>query len=105
MSDEIMTAGTTPEPGITEEMVLDVLRDVYDPEIQMVNIVELGLIYTIEMTMTAIGCPAAGEIMQDVEDHILTLPGITSCHIELSFDPMWTPDRMTEDAKWELGLV
>jgi FeS assembly SUF system protein len=107
MTDEPTT------PTFTEEQLLDVLRDVYDPEIP-VNIVDLGLVYdlTIEgdrvnvtITLTAIGCPVAGEVMQDVENHIMSVPGVRECQVELTFDPMWTPDRMTEDAKWELGIA
>ena len=97
----------------TEEQVLDVLREVYDPEIP-VNIVDLGLIYGIavnpprvdvRMTLTALGCPLAADVMADVRDHLLTIPGVQDAGVDLVYDPPWTPDRMSEDARWELGLI
>ena len=84
-----------------------------DPEIP-VNIVDLGLIYEIaikpqrvdvKMTLTALGCPMAGEVMGDVRDHLLTLPGVEDAGVELVYDPPWTPERMSEEARWELGMV
>lgn len=98
---------------LTEDQVIDVLRECYDPEIP-VNIVDLGLIYGIhiepqrvdvKMTLTALGCPLAGEVMSDVRDHLLTLPGVEEAGVELVYEPPWTPDRMTEEARWELGMV
>ncbi len=98
---------------VTEEAVYEVLRECYDPEIP-VNIVDLGLVYEIDvqptrvdvkMTLTAMGCPMAGEVMTDVRDHLLTLPGIEDAGVELVYEPPWTPERMTEDARWELGMV
>src|SRR5579863_2944725 len=97
---------------VTEDQIYDALREVYDPEIP-VNIVDLGLIYALEieqdhvnvtMTLTAIGCPIAGEVMAEVEERVSTVPGVGTCHVELTFDPPWTTDRMSEDAKWELGI-
>src|SRR5918911_2627684 len=98
---------------LREEDVIEVLRQCYDPEIP-VNIVDLGLIYDIKiqpervdvkMTLTALGCPMAGEVMGDVRDHLLTLPGIKDAGVELVYDPPWTPERMSEEARWELGMV
>ena len=98
---------------LTEDQVIDVLRECFDPEIP-VNIVDLGLIYGIQiqlprvevkMTLTAIGCPLAGEVMSDVREHLLTLPGVDDAGVDLVYDPPWTPDRMSEEARWELGLV
>jgi metal-sulfur cluster biosynthetic enzyme len=98
---------------IKEEDVYEVLRECYDPEIP-VNVVDLGLIYEItiqpqrvdvKMTLTALGCPMAGEVMTDVRDHLLQLPGIDDAGVELVYDPPWTPERMSEDARWELGMV
>jgi metal-sulfur cluster biosynthetic enzyme len=98
---------------IKEEDVIEVLRECYDPEIP-VNIVDLGLIYEIniqparvdvKMTLTALGCPMAAEVMQDVRDHLLQLDGIDDAGVELVYDPPWTPDKMTEEARWELGMV
>lgn len=98
---------------LKEEDVIEVLREVYDPEIP-VNIVDLGLVYEInikpervdvKMTLTALGCPMAGEVMGDVRDHLLTLPGVKDAGVELTYEPPWTPERMTEDARWELGML
>jgi FeS assembly SUF system protein len=104
-----------PEPTgqISEEDVLEALREVYDPEIP-VNIVDLGLVYEVaigearvdvKMTLTAMGCPMAGDVMADVRDQLLQLPGIQDAGVELVYDPPWSPERMTEDARWELGMV
>jgi FeS assembly SUF system protein len=98
---------------INEEAVYDALRECYDPEIP-VNIVDLGLVYNltidqdhvdVTMTLTAIGCPVAGEVMAEVEERVMQVPGVKTCHVELTFDPPWSTARMTEDAKWELGLA
>jgi metal-sulfur cluster biosynthetic enzyme len=105
------SAGAT--GAVKEEDVYEVLREVYDPEIP-VNIVDLGLIYEVaikpqrvdvKMTLTAMGCPMAGDVMADVRDHLLELPGVDDAGVELVYDPPWSPERMTEDARWELGIV
>ena len=79
----------------------------YEPEIA-VNIVDVGLIYEVnvaparvdvKMTLTALGCPMAG-------DHLLQLQGVEEAGVELVYEPPWTPaERMTEDARWELGIA
>jgi FeS assembly SUF system protein len=89
------------------------LKTVYDPEIP-VDIYELGLIYkvdvadnkdvTIDMTLTAPGCPVAGEMPGMVKDALLTVPGIGEVTVNMTFDPPWTPDRMSEEAKLELNM-
>jgi metal-sulfur cluster biosynthetic enzyme len=98
---------------VREEDVIEVLREVFDPEIP-VNIVDLGLVYEIaikparvdvKMTLTAMGCPMAAEVMTDVRDHLLQLRGIEDAGVELVYEPPWTPERMTEDARWELGML
>lgn len=97
---------------IDSEAVLDALKQCYDPEIP-VNVVDLGLIYQIRiegdkvnvlMTLTAIGCPVAPEVMAEVQGRVKETPGVESCEVDLTFEPMWTPERMTEDARWELGI-
>jgi metal-sulfur cluster biosynthetic enzyme len=102
----------TGETAIDGEAVLDALKQVYDPEIP-VNVVDLGLIYNIGiegdkvnvlMTLTAIGCPVAPEVMADVQGHVKEVAGVETCEVDLTFEPMWTPERMTEDARWELGI-
>ena len=90
------------------------LRTVYDPEIP-VNIFDLGLVYEIKigdrgevkitMTLTAPACPAAGEIIHDVQQRVESLEGVVDCHVQLTFDPPWTKDMMSEEAKLELGFL
>ena len=100
---------------INKEEVMDALRECYDPEIP-VNIVDLGLVYDVEindetghvqvmMTLTAMGCPMAGDVLSEVEMRVGEVENVKRCKAELTFDPPWSPDRMTEDAKWELGMV
>jgi FeS assembly SUF system protein len=98
---------------VTEEIVTEALREVFDPEIP-VNIIDLGLLYEIniqpervdvKMTLTAMGCPMAAEVMADVRDHLIAIPGVKDAGVELVYDPPWSPDRMTEEARWELGMV
>ena len=96
------------------DQVEETLRTVYDPEIP-VNIYDLGLVYKIEigeegkvmviMTLTAPGCPVAGSIMEEVNNKISAIPGVTSADVRLTFDPPWTKDMMSEEAKLELGFL
>jgi len=96
------------------DKIEDVLRTVHDPEIP-VNIMELGLVYEIKimeggkvkitMTLTAPACPVAGEIIMEVENKVRAIEGITDVHVHLTFDPPWTRDMMTEEAKLELGFL
>ncbi len=98
---------------VREEDVIEALRECYDPEIP-VNIVDLGLVYDVriqpervdvKMTLTALGCPMAGEVMGEVRDKLLQLGGIKDAGVELTYEPPWTPERMSEDARWELGMM
>jgi len=100
---------------INEAEVMDALRECYDPEIP-VNIVDLGLVYNVDinnetgmvdvtMTLTALGCPMAGEVISEVEMRVGEVENVQACKVEMTFDPPWSPERMTEDAKWELGMV
>lgn len=96
------------------DQIEGVLRTVYDPEIP-VNIYDLGLVYEIKigdrgevkvtMTLTAPACPAAGEIIHDVQQKVESLEGVIDCHVQLTFDPPWTKDMMSEEAKLELGFM
>lgn len=96
------------------DLVEEALHTVHDPEIP-VNIYDLGLVYKIEaspegnvvviMTLTAPGCPVAGSIIQEVNDKILAIPGVTGADVRLTFDPPWTKDMMSEEAKLELGFL
>jgi metal-sulfur cluster biosynthetic enzyme len=113
VTDFTPTTQIAPESTVKPEDVIEVLRQCYDPEIP-VNIVDLGLIYDIaikpqrvdiKMTLTALGCPMAAEVMTDVRDHLLTLPGISDAGVDIVYEPVWSPERMTEEARWELGMV
>jgi FeS assembly SUF system protein len=89
------------------------LKTVYDPEIP-VDIYELGLIYkvdvadnkdvTVDMTLTAPGCPVAGEMPGMVKDALEGVEGIGEVSVNMTFDPPWTPERMSEEAKLELNM-
>ena len=107
------TMQVAPDSTVKPEEVIEVLRQCYDPEIP-VNIVDLGLIYDIaikpervdiKMTLTALGCPMAADVIADVRDHLLTIPGVTQADVDIVYEPMWTPERMSEEARWELGMV
>jgi metal-sulfur cluster biosynthetic enzyme len=102
--------------SIHEETVYAALRQVRDPEL-MVNVVDLGLIYGIAieaaegksnvgvvMTMTTPACPYAPQLLQEVRDVLGALEGVGTVRVEVSLTPPWTPDRMTEDARDELGM-
>lgn len=100
---------------INEAEVLDALRECYDPEIP-VNVVDLGLIYNVDihdetglvdvkMTLTSMGCPMAGEVISEIEMRVGQVDNVRACKVEMTFDPPWSPDKMTEDAKWELGMI
>ncbi len=97
-----------------EEQVLKMLKTVFDPEIP-VNIYDLGLIYKIEiqqdgtcdidMTLTAPSCPAADFLVEDIRQKVSTVEGITAVNVNLVFEPEWTKDMMSEEAKLELGFL
>ena len=95
------------------DQLIEKLKTVYDPEIP-VDIYELGLIYkvdvsddrdvVVEMTLTAPGCPVAGEMPEWVEDAVMSVPGVRSCTVNLVFDPPWDPSRMSDEAKLQLNM-
>jgi len=97
-----------------EEKVYSVIKTIYDPEIP-VNIYELGLIYDVSitknreavvlMTLTTPNCPVAGGMPKEVEDKIKDHPDITNAKVILTFDPPWDMSMMTEEAKFELGML
>jgi metal-sulfur cluster biosynthetic enzyme len=107
---------------VTEQDVIIALKDCYDPEIP-VNIVDLGLIYNVkiqpdaaqmlpesrqdvevEMTLTAPGCPAHTQISQQVKDRIEQLPGVNSASVNVVWSPPWTPERLSQAAREQLGI-
>lgn len=97
-----------------EDRIVQSLKTVYDPEIP-VNIHELGLIYGVEiddeahvevqMTLTAPACPVAGMLVQEVAQKVGEVQGVSTSHVQLVWEPPWTPERMSEEAKLELGLL
>jgi probable FeS assembly SUF system protein SufT len=102
---------------VDHELIWDRLRTVFDPEIP-VNIVDLGLVYRMEvtprseggekveidMTMTAPGCGMGEYLKADVEQKLLEIPGVAEVHVEIVWEPMWDRDRMSEAAKLQLGM-
>jgi len=100
----------------------EVLHDIYDPEIP-VNIVDLGLVYEVKiksvetghalsqsdvwitMTLTAPACPVAGEIVREVQDKVAALEGVNEAFVQLTFDPPWNKEMMSEEARLELGFM
>ena len=94
--------------------VIAALRTVHDPEIP-VNIYELGLIYEIDvkkggvvnisMTLTSPACPVAGTLPPDVEARVKAIPGVTEAKVEVTWDPPWGPDKMTEAARLQLNMM
>ena len=102
------------DPVATQERVIEALKTIFDPEIPL-NIYELGLIYDVQvspdgntevkMTLTAPACPVAGMLVQQVADKAGQVEGVTKSRVELVWDPPWTPDRMSDEAKLELGLL
>jgi metal-sulfur cluster biosynthetic enzyme len=111
-----------PMPTVTEQDVLSALRSCYDPEIP-VNIVDLGLIYqvnfapvtaeapdqvnqdvTIDMTLTAQGCPEHVNISAQVKSRLEQLPGIRNASVNIVWTPPWTPERLSPEARKQLGI-
>ena len=117
------SAPSAPAPGdgaaaadaaALEERIIEAISTVFDPEIP-VNIYELGLIYNIgidpvanvavDMTLTSPACPVAESLPGDVEGAVRGVSGVGEVKVELVWDPTWTPDRMTEAARLELGMM
>jgi metal-sulfur cluster biosynthetic enzyme len=96
----------------TREEVIDALRQVEDPELGM-DIVDLGLMYDVEIdggnvkvthTLTSMGCPVGPMIQEDIHRVASEVPGVKDVEVELTWDPPWTPERMSDDAKFILGF-
>lgn len=103
----------SPETAELKDQIVAALRTVHDPEIP-VNIYDLGLIYRvamdsqrrveIDMTLTAPGCPVAGEMVNWVKDAVLSVPGLSDIEVNLVFEPPWDQSMMSEETKLELGF-
>jgi len=102
------------DPNELGEKVVKVLKTIYDPEIP-VDIYELGLIYDvflnenndvkILMTLTSPNCPVAESLPQEVKDKVAEIDGVKSSDVEMTFEPPWSKDLMSEEAKLELGFL
>ncbi len=97
-----------------EEKIVEIIKTCYDPELP-VDIYELGLIYDIlidekkfahiKMTLTSPACPVAGSLPGDVEQRVQSVEGLSGVKVDVVWDPPWTPEMMTEEARLELGLM
>lgn len=108
---------TTTDPAInpppSAETVRKALKQVKDPELNL-NVIDIGLIYDVQvgpsggvhvtMTLTSPGCPSGAEIMGDTKRVVEELDGVTSCEVELVWEPFWTPERMDPRVKAFLGM-
>ncbi|MGC8580756.1 MAG: metal-sulfur cluster assembly factor [Thermoplasmata archaeon] len=98
---------------VKKDDIINALKKCYDPEIP-VNIVDLGLIYDlnisndgvveIKMTLTAIGCPLADMLSEEVKNELMQIKGVKEVLVELVWDPPWTPDKMSDEARRMLGI-
>ncbi|WP_269713634.1 SUF system Fe-S cluster assembly protein [Caulobacter sp. NIBR2454] len=115
MDDATPTTTALPQAELDRltDQLIEKLKTVFDPEIP-VDIYELGLIYKvdvsddkdvkIEMTLTAPGCPVAGEMPGWVHDAVMEIPDLKSCHVDLVFEPPWDQSRMSDEAKLQLNM-
>lgn len=117
LAEKAAAQGPPPTAESIKKAAIDVLKNIYDPEIP-VNIYDLGLIYNVEaeplnegfrvkilMTMTAPDCPEAEFMFADVRQMVQYIAGVVDVDVELTFDPPWSPDRLTDEMKIELGLM
>ncbi len=112
--DGLAPGGSPVDPESIRERVIQGLRTVYDPEIPL-NIYDLGLIYgltvddpgfaNVRMTLTAPGCPVAGTLVREVHERVRAAAGVRRARTELVWDPPWTRDRLSLEARLELGLL
>ena len=118
MSEEKQVSGDNPQPHpvrlIERDEVIQVLKTCYDPEIP-VNVYDLGLIYDVQvatnrdvlvvMTLTSPACPVAGILPSEIQQKLKEHPMINDARVEITFYPPWSPDKMSEEAKLELGFL
>jgi metal-sulfur cluster biosynthetic enzyme len=97
---------------VTRDDVIEALRQVEDPALGM-DIVDLGLLYDVEVddsnvkvthSLTSMGCPVGPMIQEDIQSVTAALPGVEAVEVELVWEPPWTPERMSDDAKFILGF-
>lgn len=109
-----MEALTEEQRKKLDENVVDVLKTCYDPEIP-VNIYDLGLVYEhkvdenarvdVKMTLTSPSCPVAETMPPEIEEKLRGIPGVSDAKIEITWEPAWTPDAMSEAAKLQLNMM
>ncbi|MCB9681805.1 MAG: SUF system Fe-S cluster assembly protein [Alphaproteobacteria bacterium] len=114
VAERVEQAREAGEGSALHDAIIDMLHTIYDPEIP-VDIYELGLIYAVDiqddahvqvkMTLTSPNCPAAQSLPGEVETKVGAVPGVASAEVEVVFEPPWTPDLMTEEARLELNLM
>ena len=102
------------DPAAVQEKVIEVLRNVFDPEIP-VNIYDLGLVYGVQvddsgsveirMTLTSPACPVAGSLPGEVETRVAGVPGVAAARVDLVWDPPWDPSKLSEAARLQLGMM
>jgi FeS assembly SUF system protein len=102
-----------PQISTLQEQIIARMRTIYDPEIS-VNIYDLGLIYeldinersevSIKMTLTSPACPVAGTLLEQVEEAVMCVQGVRDVHIQLVWDPPWSPEQMSDEAKLTMDL-
>jgi len=113
MDEETKAPPPEQEESTLEEKIVDMIKTCYDPEIP-VDIYALGLIYEInvaddgavdiKMTLTSPACPAAGSLPPEVETKVGSIEGVNSVKVEVVWEPTWTPEKMTEAARLQLGM-
>jgi len=100
------------KPVVSEDVVTEALKQVYDPELHY-NIVDLGLVYDVEikdgaihilMTLTTPACPIGPMVIEQIQENVGLVPGVKDVDVEITFDPLWSPDMMSEEARADLGL-
>jgi metal-sulfur cluster biosynthetic enzyme len=113
MSDKPASTDAATDASLTEEDVYEVLEEVIDPELGL-DFVSLGLVYDVNIendsevyvtfTLTTPACPIGPQVSEQMREFVGDLPGVTAVHPKMVFDPAWTPEMMTEDAKFALGF-
>ncbi|HSS41391.1 MAG TPA: metal-sulfur cluster assembly factor [Solirubrobacterales bacterium] len=111
-SDPAPTTPDTHDETLTEEDVYEVLEEVIDPELGL-DFVSLGLVYDVNIegsdvyvtfTLTTPACPIGPQVSEQMREFVGDMPGVTDVHPKMVFDPAWSPEMMTEDAKFALGF-
>jgi metal-sulfur cluster biosynthetic enzyme len=113
MSDKPASTDAAAAEALTEEDVYEVLEEVIDPELGL-DFVSLGLVYDVNIendsevyvtfTLTTPACPIGPQVSEQMKEFVGDLPGVTAVHPKMVFDPAWSPEMMTEDAKFALGF-